>query len=207
MHPEWITPQFEENYDLTVDQGLELKTTANVYNTPICVDFNFPNDGGRYYINFKCNDVQCTRWIYVIRHCMTDSWSNAQPLLGVPQDQTKVWRIIRTQTNMLVECNDVTVLDFNFASDYMNGFSSCESFWTRESTSIAFKWNDGMYGHDDLLSIRTTGKNIVIAFKLNYFSKPQYFSPRVALLLYLQTFKKIDNNMVIIFQLKYISIL
>ena len=165
LHSGWVTPQYMKNYTLRVDQTLELKTVANVYNAPIGIYFNFPSDGERYYIAFKCTDARCTTWAYVIRNCMKDSWSNAQPLPGVPEDPIKIWKVTRTQTSLIVVCNDVTVLDFNLATDYMNGFSNCQSLWTRESTSIAFRWKNGMYGHDDLLSIRTIGRTIVVSFK------------------------------------------
>ena len=108
---------------------------------------------------------------------MTTSWRNAQSLTGVPEDPTKVWKITRTHTNLLVACNDVTDLNFNFATDYMDGYSNCQSLWTRESKSISFNCKIGMYGNNNLLSIRTTGRTIVIVFKLifpvQYLSAPQ----------------------------------
>ena len=149
-----ISPQLQQSYSLELSRTLELKTTMNQVEAPITVYFIFPKDETQY-INFKCTDLTSSRWILVITRCMTDSWDEAQPLTGVPSDQTKVWRITRTETSLLVECNGVTVLNFNFASDYKNGFSSCHSLWTRHSTAIKFNWSGGLYKNNGHLSMRT----------------------------------------------------
>ena len=146
------------NYNLALDQTLELKTTINQAEYPITVDFNFPYDGDMYYFNFKCTSVYSSTWIYVIRNCMTDSWTPYQYLIGVPSDQIKVWQITRTQTSLLVVCDGVTVLDFNFETDYRDGYSNCHSLWTRYSTSIVFRWDGGMYGSNGYLFMRTNAR-------------------------------------------------
>ncbi|XP_063679506.1 uncharacterized protein LOC134815005 isoform X1 [Bolinopsis microptera] len=150
----WISPQLQQSYSLELSQTLELKTTMNQVEAPITVYFIFPEDETQY-INFKCTDLNSSRWILVIQQCMPDSWDAAQPLNGVSSDHIKVWRITRTETSLLVECNGVTVLIFNFASDYKEGFSSCHSFWTRHSTAIKFNWSGGLYKNNGHLSMRT----------------------------------------------------
>ncbi|XP_063679507.1 uncharacterized protein LOC134815005 isoform X2 [Bolinopsis microptera] len=150
----WISPKLQQSYSLELSQTLELKTTMNQVEAPITVYFIFPEDETQY-INFKCTDLNSSRWILVIQQCMPDSWDAAQPLNGVSSDQIKVWRITRTETSLLVECNGVTVLIFNFASDYKDGFSSCHSFWTRHSTAIKFNWSGGLYKNNGHLSMRT----------------------------------------------------
>ena len=150
-----MTPQYGVNYILELGQTLELKTTTNQAEQMIVVSFNFPYDEDRYYFVFKCISVYSSTWSYVIRHCMTDTWGAAQQMTGVPSDQIKVWQITRTPTSLLVVCNGVTVLNFNFATDYRDGYSNCNSLWTRYSTSIVFKWSSEMYGNNGHLFMRT----------------------------------------------------
>ena len=153
--PEWITPQAGVKYNLTSGQTLELKTTTNQDEQIIVIYFDFPHDGEGYFINWKCTDVHYSTWIYVIRHCMTNSWNPYKYLTGVPRDQIKVWQITKTQTSLLVVCNGVTVLDFNFATDYRDGYSNCHNKWTRHSKSIWLSWSIDLTGH---LFMRTHGR-------------------------------------------------
>ena len=137
-------------------QTLELKTTTNQAEERIIIQFIFPTDGDHYYLVFKCTSVHSSTWIYVLRHCMTDKWYAAQNFTGVPSDTLKVWQITRTHTSLLVVCNGVTVLDFNFATDYRNGYSKCHSLWTRHSTTIQFSNHAGsLYGNNGHLFMRT----------------------------------------------------
>ena len=152
--PEWITPQYGVDKNLALGQTLELKTTTNQAGHQIVIHFNFPYDGDYYYLAFKCTSVQSSTWIYLIRNCMsTSSWYADQYFIGVPNDQIKVWQITRTQTSLLVVCNGVTVLDYNFATDYRDGRSNCHNKWTRRSTSIAFQGS--LYGNNGHLFMRT----------------------------------------------------
>ena len=88
---------------------------------------------------------------------MTDSWGSAITLNRVPTDSTKVWQITRTSTSLAVVCNGVTVLNFNFAYDYRNGYNRCHELWTRESNTIQFNWSGGMYGDTSHLFMRIPG--------------------------------------------------
>ncbi|XP_063693764.1 uncharacterized protein LOC134825479 isoform X2 [Bolinopsis microptera] len=165
----WISPQLQQSYSLELSQTLELKTTMNQVEAPITVYFIFPEDETQF-INFKCTDLNSSRWILMIKQCMTDSWDAAQPLNGVSSDQIKVWRITRTETSLLVECNGVTVLIFNFASDYKDGFSSCHSFWTRHSKAIKFNWSGGLYKNNGHLSMRTAVNKAGLGYPLRDYS-------------------------------------
>lgn len=140
-------------------ETLELKTTTNLQESPITV--YFPSF---YFINFKCIDLYSSTWIAVIRGCMTDSWGSAITLSRVPTDSTKVWQITRTSTSLVVVCNGVTVVNFNFQRDYRDGYNRCHELWTRESNTIQFNWSGGMYGDTRHLFMRISREG-----KLNQF--------------------------------------
>ena len=152
----WTTPQYQASYSLSLDETLELKTTTNLVQSPITVYFVFPPDSiySFYFINFKCIDLYSNTWIAVIRGCMRDSWSSAITLNSVPTDSTKVWQITRTSTSLVVVCNGVTVLNFNFWRDYRDGYNRCHELWTRESNTIQFNWSGGLYGDTRHLYMR-----------------------------------------------------
>ena len=132
---------------------MELKTTTNQGDKRIIIKFITPLDGGDNVLAFMCTDVYTNTWNYVITNCMANYWPPYKYMTGVPSDQIKVWQITRTQTNLLVVCNGVTVLDYNFATDYRDGRSNCHNKWTRRSTSIAFQGS--LYGNNGHLFMRT----------------------------------------------------
>ena len=117
------------------DQIVEIKTTGNIVNSYIQVNY----DARTFLFQYRSN-----RWLYVIVQCMANSWDTNQ-YMGIPGDYTKVWKIQKTSTSLMMVCNDVTVLNFNFASHYEDGFSNCHSQWTTQSTTIRFafsNWKD-----------------------------------------------------------------
>ena len=95
---------------------------------------------------------------------MIDSWTPYQYMYGVPTDSTKVWQITRTSTSLVVVCNGVTVVNFNFMSDYRDGYNRCHELWSRESNTIQFNWSGGMYGDTSHLFMRISREG-----KLNQF--------------------------------------
>jgi len=122
-------------YSIPSDQIVEIKTTGNSVNANIHVQYDARAFAFQYV---------STGWKYVIVECMTNSWATNQ-YMSIPGDYTKVWKIQKTGTALILVCNDVTVLNFNFASHYRNGFSNCHSHWTTQSTTILFAfstWND-----------------------------------------------------------------
>ena len=127
---------------------MELKTTANLYDQRIILDYIFPLDyvDEKHFINFKCINISSSTWIYDIRGCMKSLWTPYRYMNGVPSDEIKVWQITRTSTSLVVVCNGVIVLNFNFLTDYKDGYSSCYESWTRESDFIFLNSADGPYG-------------------------------------------------------------
>ena len=90
---------------------------------------------------------------------MLDSWGTPNSLNGVPNDNTRVWKITKTAAALIMVCNGVTVLNFKFASDYLNGFTNCHNDWTGQSTSIYFGWS-----FDSLFILK--GKHLKLASSL-----------------------------------------
>ena len=85
--------------------------------------------------------------------CMHNNWGYALTMDGVPSDEIKVWQITRTSTSLVVVCNGVTVLNFNFQTDYRDDFSTCYESWT-QSTAIQFYYSGNMYGDTSHLFMR-----------------------------------------------------
>ena len=65
-----------------------------------------------------------------------------QPVLRAKLED--FWRITKTSTNLIVECNGVVVLDLSFAASPMG---ECKAKWSQEVVKIAF-WS-GSDGDDD----------------------------------------------------------
>ena len=84
---------------------------------------------------------------------MEGSWSSGITVSGVPGDTIKVWRITRTSTSLIIVCNGVTVLNFNFATDFKDGYSSCYDIW-RQFTAIQFYLSHLMYDDSSHLFMR-----------------------------------------------------
>ena len=147
-----MTPQHQVSYSLSQDETLELKTTTNLVQTKIAISFTPPQEG-TIYIVFKCVDLSLSKWVYVITECMADAWNDNHAMTGVPSDEIKVWQITRTSTSLVVVCNGVTVLNFNFHTDYRDDFSTCYESWT-QTTAIQFYYNGDMYGDTSHLFMR-----------------------------------------------------
>ena len=84
---------------------------------------------------------------------MENVWNSGRIMNGVPNDEIKVWQITRTSTSLIVVCNGVTVVNFNFQTDYIDGYSSCYESW-RYTTAIQFDYSRDMYGDTSYLFMR-----------------------------------------------------
>ena len=56
----------------------------------------------------------------------------------VPRDKVKHWIITKTCTHLKVVCNNVTVLNFNFATDYSPGKETRHQVWLKKCTAVSF---------------------------------------------------------------------
>ena len=75
------------------------------------------------------------QWSYCIKGCTLGS-VNTQFLNNVPADKLKHWIITKTSTHLKVVCNRVTVLNFNFATDYKPGFENSHQVWLKRCTKV-----------------------------------------------------------------------
>ena len=73
--------------------------------------------------------------------------ANTQFLNNVPADKFKHWIITKTSTHLKVVCNRVTVLNFNFATDYKPGSENSHQVWLKRCTKIRLR----KYDESDLL--------------------------------------------------------
>ena len=99
---DWKTPKRvnRDQYSLKLHQTLEVKTTSNLQNSRIILEFK---DGeNEFYLKFKCADISSSTWIYVLQGCMKhrNNWRSALTMTGVPHDEIKIWKITRTTTHL-----------------------------------------------------------------------------------------------------------
>lgn len=148
----WVKPILKTPYDLVEEDTVTLLTTNIQPLRPITIYPDFPEYTDTYFFNWRL--MADGKWQYVLKGCMWDSWSNVHYLENVPADEVKVWEIKRTDTSLVVKCNDVTVLDFHFQNDYMDYRSSCNNVWSRDMSGVKFNWSGGMYGSNGNLWIK-----------------------------------------------------
>ena len=102
----------------------------------IYVSYTLPREGGS---SEKCigiyRDVKTNQWSYIIVGC-TPGGVNKKFLNNVPADKLKHWIITKTSTHLKVVCNRVTVLNFNFATDYKPGSENSHQVWLKRCTNI-----------------------------------------------------------------------
>ena len=141
-------------YNLLLQETLELKTTQNEEGSDIIISFQFEHYDD-LSLTFYCDDKTISRWKFIIQECMTDSRITALDMDAVVSDEQKSWLITRTSTKLIVLCNGITVVDFNFATDYTDGFSDCQKYWTSKSTAIYFAHENGIYGNTGPMVMRS----------------------------------------------------
>lgn len=156
---DWKTPKRvnRDQYSLKLHQTLELKTTSNLQNSRIILEFK---DGeNEFYLKFKCTDVSSSTWIYVLQGCMKhrSNWRSALTMTGVPHDEIKIWKITRTTTHLRVVCNGVTVVNFNFATDYRDRYRSCSETWGQSTEAKIYFPRLGLYRDEIFMRVLSPG--------------------------------------------------
>ena len=69
---------------------------------------------------------------------MINEW-NRHFLNDVPPVNLKHWTITKTLTHLKVVCNNVTVLNFNFATDCSPDYQYGRLVWTKRCTALSMK--------------------------------------------------------------------
>ncbi|XP_063689752.1 uncharacterized protein LOC134822565 [Bolinopsis microptera] len=135
----WIQPVIGTHYPLLPDEPVQLITTDNELQRGIVVLYTLRVEGSPYEMVFamRCENINTSQWSYVIDNCTVFSY-NTQYLDSVPPDKVKHWIITKTCTHLKVVCNNVTVLSFNFATDYSTGYETSHQVWLRRFSNLRF---------------------------------------------------------------------
>ena len=135
----WIQPVRATDYPLLPDEPVQFITTDNELQRIIGVWYTLPGDSstGEKGFYMRCENIDTSQWSYCIDGCTVDSW-NTQYLHSVPRDKVKHWIITKTCIHLKVVCNNVTVLNFNFATDYSPGNETSHQVWFRRYSHLRF---------------------------------------------------------------------
>ena len=135
----WIQLVQYTPYPLLPDEPVQFITTDNELQKVINVYYTLPGEGstGEKGFYMRCENIDTSQWSYGFVGCTVVSW-NTQYLDSVPRDKVKHWIITKTCTNLKVVCNNVTVLNFNFATDYSPGNETDHQVWLRRCSSLFF---------------------------------------------------------------------
>ncbi|XP_063690665.1 uncharacterized protein LOC134823204 [Bolinopsis microptera] len=132
----WIQCVSNTSYTLSHYEPVQMITNTTESENSMRVYYTLSGEGGssEQYIQMY-RDVTTNQWSYYIGGCTPGS-VNAQFLNNVPADKRKHWIITKTSTHLKVVCNKVTVLNFNFATDYTPGRENGHHIWLRRCTKI-----------------------------------------------------------------------
>ena len=124
---------------MLVNEPVQFITTDNVTGGYIGVKYTLRGEEGsdERWFDMRCEDVGTSRWSYTVQGCTANEW-NTQFLNNIPPDKVKHWSVTKTYTHLKVVCNNVTVLNFNFAADYSTGFEEKHQIWSRRCTALSF---------------------------------------------------------------------
>ena len=129
-------------YTLLPDEPVQFITTDNELQKGIAVCYTLPGEGStdEKWFGMRCENKNTSQWSYYIDGCTVFSY-NTQYLDSVPPDKVKHWIITKTCTHLKVVCNNVTVLNFNFATDYSPGYETSHHIWLRKCTAVRLTTN------------------------------------------------------------------
>ena len=134
----WIQPVQYTFYHLLPDEPVQFITTDNVLHKGIVVGYSLPAEGRTDEMCFemRCDNINTSQWSYIIGDCTVESYNTY--LDSVPLDKEKHWIITKTCTHLKVVCNNVTVLNFNFATDYSPGNETYHQVWLGRCSNLRF---------------------------------------------------------------------
>ena len=118
---------------------MQFITTDNELQKDIVVGYTLLGVGitDEEWFSMRCENINTSQWSYSIEGCTVDSY-NTQYLDSVPPDKVKHWIITKTCTHLKVVCNNVTVLNFNFATDYSPGNKTDHQVWLKRCSAVNF---------------------------------------------------------------------
>ena len=129
----WVQAISGDKYPILFGNSVHFITTANEPGGTIIIDFYFLlEEGGKTSKFFAMNCINGNRWSFIVYQCTVNNY-NQMFLTNVPDEKLKHWILTKTSTHLIVNCNKVTVLKFNFAddsdSDKKNGYKT----WSRKA--------------------------------------------------------------------------
>ena len=125
-------------HSLLPGEPAQLITTDDELQKYINVWFSLPGEEGTVEkaCRLQCDNIHTSQWSYIIDECTVGNHSE-QFLNNVPPDKVKHWIIIKTSTLLKIVCNKVTVLNFNFATDYSPGYENQHQIWSKRCTALS----------------------------------------------------------------------
>ena len=139
----WIQCVYGTIYTLSHYEPVQMITNTTESENYVRVFYTLPGEGGSSEKHFDIYRATSNQWSYIIVGC-TPGGVNQQFLNNVPADKFKHWIITKTSTHLKVVCNRVTVLNFNFATDYKPGSENSHQVWLKRCMNVRLrKYDDG----------------------------------------------------------------
>ena len=149
----WIQPARLKDYSRFPDDSVQFITTEN--ESEECINVLYTTLSGEVLpdckrFSLRCDNADTDQWSYYIRGCTDPGYKKLFLNNYIPSDEFKHWIVTKTSTHLKVVCNNVTVLDFNFATDYSPGNEISHQIWLRRCRGIQFR---SYYQYSLLLNI------------------------------------------------------
>ena len=139
-----------QEYPLLPGDSVQLITVHNEVESPsMFIYFNFAHEERRRVETyFAIKSHRPERWSYIVLNCTEDHF-NTRFLKNVPNDKVKQWFITKTSTHLTVNCNEVTVLNFNFSADCHDNKEDGAKLWLKKPGSffklVHYNWENAPY--------------------------------------------------------------
>ena len=119
----WVQAVSHSKYPLISGDTVNLLTTENGMNQRFYVLYDFVTkrpanspEWCNYYISIRLDSPAESRWSYIVCGCTVPQYGKMF-LDNVPDDNIKHWKITKTSSQLIVKCNNVIVLDFNYTDE------------------------------------------------------------------------------------------
>ena len=122
------------NKDQTV---LEMVTTKNDHNKDIMINYQplVSRKGLSARLFIQCSDAKQNKWSYVLDGC-TEFAYGENYFENIPNSKVKMWKITKSLSNVMISCNNVNVLNFNFVNDSIESVKESYKKWSRKPMAI-----------------------------------------------------------------------
>ena len=141
----WIKAESEEDYKLICGNSIQLLTTGSESNRDVNVYFRFlsEHEGSEAEpVKVRHFGMRSNPWGYRIEGCTDPERYDARSIdvEVLPSEKVKHWIITKTSRHLIVKCNKVTVVKFNFLADSdSDKKESCKVWSNKVSTDFMLK--------------------------------------------------------------------